>query len=58
MKEHKVPDCIHPDQHGCYTCEHNEVPGTYDGGCKLYIERLRRESVWQTNGINTPITDQ
>lgn len=56
MKEYKVPDCIYPDQHGCYTCEHNEVPGTYDGGCRLYFDRLRRESACQTDGINTDTT--
>ena len=59
MKEHKVSDCIHPELHGCYTCEFNAVKGVFDGGCKLHIERLRRESeACQTDGINTHTTTQ
>lgn len=56
-KENKVPDCVYPFLHGCYTCEHNEVPGTYDGGCKLYFERLRRESeTCQHDGTSSTLT--
>lgn len=53
-KERKVADCIYPDLHGCRGCEYNTVPEVFDGGCKLYLDRLKRESkTCQPYGINT-----
>lgn len=42
--ENKISECIYPYIHGCYDCEYNMIPGTFDGGCKRrHLELLDKD---------------
>ena len=43
MKYNKVKDCVYPNKYGCRGCEHSYCPELFDGGCKLYHERVKND---------------
>lgn len=44
----KVKECV-KEQSNCLGCEHSYRPDLFDGGCKLYYEKRRKDGKANSN---------
>ena len=39
----RVDECVYPGNVSCRGCSYSYRPDLYDGGCKLYFERIQQQ---------------